>query len=121
MEHTYIPIDLKSYYASAECAARHPDPLTTNLVVADYKPGTNSISEGQVLSEPYSNDKAKIIVKEMADSLALQLLAKRLATDGLVLYVGYDRENCDKSGYTGPVHIDRYGRKVPRKFTLCSC
>lgn len=32
---TYIAIDLKSYYASAECAARHLDPLTTNLVVAD--------------------------------------------------------------------------------------
>ena len=28
-------IDLKSYYASAECCARHLDPLTTNLVVAD--------------------------------------------------------------------------------------
>lgn len=32
---TYLAIDLKSYYASAECAARHLDPLTTNLVVAD--------------------------------------------------------------------------------------
>ena len=37
MDHpkTYIAIDLKSYYASAECAARNLDPLTTNLVVAD--------------------------------------------------------------------------------------
>lgn len=35
MEKTYLAIDLKSYYASAECAARHLDPLTTNLVVAD--------------------------------------------------------------------------------------
>ena len=35
MQHTYLAIDLKSYYASAECAARHLDPLTTNLVVAD--------------------------------------------------------------------------------------
>ena len=32
---TYMAIDLKSYYASAECAARNLDPLTTNLVVAD--------------------------------------------------------------------------------------
>lgn len=32
---TYISIDLKSYFASAECAARGLDPLTTNLVVAD--------------------------------------------------------------------------------------
>ena len=35
MQRTYFAIDLKSYYASAECAARHLDPLTTNLVVAD--------------------------------------------------------------------------------------
>ena len=34
-EHTYIAIDLKSFYASAECVARGLDPLTTNLVVAD--------------------------------------------------------------------------------------
>ena len=30
-QRTYLAIDLKSYYASAECAARHLDPLTTNL------------------------------------------------------------------------------------------
>ena len=35
MQRTYACIDLKSYYASAECCARHLDPLTTNLVVAD--------------------------------------------------------------------------------------
>ena len=34
-EHTYIAIDLKSFYASAECVDRGLDPLTTNLVVAD--------------------------------------------------------------------------------------
>ena len=35
MQHTYIAIDLKSFYASVECIARNLDPLTTNLVVAD--------------------------------------------------------------------------------------
>ena len=35
MQRIFLAIDLKSYYASAECAARHLDPLTTNLVVAD--------------------------------------------------------------------------------------
>lgn len=33
--HSYIAIDLKSFYASVECKARNLDPLTTNLVVAD--------------------------------------------------------------------------------------
>ncbi len=35
MEHVYIAIDLKSFYASVECVERRLDPLTTNLVVAD--------------------------------------------------------------------------------------
>ena len=50
----------------------------------------------------------------MADSLSDQLLSKQLATDGLVLDIGYDRENCDKGLYSDPVHIDHYGRKVPK-------
>ena len=32
---TYVCIDLKSFYASVECADRGLDPFTTNLVVAD--------------------------------------------------------------------------------------
>ncbi len=34
-EHTYMAIDLKSFYASVECVAHHLDPLNANLVVAD--------------------------------------------------------------------------------------
>ena len=30
------------------------------------------------------------------------------------LDVGYDRENCDSGKYRGPVHIDHYGRTVPK-------
>ncbi len=36
MERTYIAIDLKSFYASVECVESGLNPLTTNLVVADY-------------------------------------------------------------------------------------
>ena len=38
-QHTYLAIDLKSFYASVECVDRHLDPLTTNLVVADARTG----------------------------------------------------------------------------------
>ena len=79
-----------------------------------YKPSTNSISEGLVLSCPYPYDKARIIIMEMADSLVLQLTDKGLVTDSLTLDVGYDRENCDSGKYRGPVHIDHYGRTVPK-------
>ena len=51
---------------------------------------------------------------EMADSLVLQLTDKGLVTDSLTLDVGYDRENCDSGKYRGPVHIDHYGRTVPK-------
>ena len=51
---------------------------------------------------------------EMADSLVLQLTDKGLVTDSLTLDVGYDRENCDSGKYKGPVHIDHYGRTVPK-------
>ena len=37
--------------------------------IKSYKPSTNSISEGQVLTCPYPNDKAKLIVREMAEIL----------------------------------------------------
>jgi DNA polymerase V len=89
------------------------EPCTMQEIKA-YRPSAASVSEGQVLSCPYANDKARIIVQEMADSLSNQLMSKRLTTDGLVLDIGYDRENCDKGSYHGPVHIDRYGRKVPK-------
>lgn len=79
-----------------------------------YRPETSSLSEGQVLSCPYPYDKARIIVQEMTDSLVFQLTDKGLVTDSLTLDIGYDRENCDKGIYHGPVHIDHYGRTVPK-------
>lgn len=79
-----------------------------------YKPVANSISEGQVLSCPYSFDKAKIIVAEMADTLVYRLTDKGMVTDSLTLDVGYDRENVDKGTYKGEVRTDHYGRLVPK-------
>lgn len=83
-----------------------------------YKPVSNSISSGQVLQCPYSVDKARLIVKEMADLLALDLVDKGLVTDQLVLTIGYDRESLTNpeiaGSYRGPVTVDHYGRKVPK-------
>lgn len=47
-----------------------------------YRPETNSLSEGQVLSCPYPYDRARIIVKEMTDSLVFSCTDKGLVTDG---------------------------------------
>ena len=84
-----------------------------------YKPESNSISVGQVLQGPYTVDKARLIVREMADGLVLDLVKKGLATDQMVLTVGYDIENLAKpeirARYTGPVTTDFYGREVPKQ------
>ena len=86
--------------------------------VKAYKPETNSICSGQVLQCPYTSDKARLVVQEMADMMALDLVDKGMVTDQLVLTVGYDIDNLTDSkirkSYKGPVTTDRYGRKVPK-------
>ena len=82
--------------------------------IKSYKPSTNSISEGQVLTCPYPNDKAKLIVREMAEILMFRLTEKKLVTESITLEIGYDRENVDKGGYRGLTQADRYGRIIPK-------
>lgn len=80
-----------------------------------YKPEHTSIGTGQVLSCPYDFEKARLIVKEMLDLLALALVDKGQVTDQIVLTVGYDIENLEKAGaYLEEITIDRYGRKIPK-------
>ena len=81
-----------------------------------YRPACNSISSGQVLQHPTGYAQTKLIVKEMADLLALDLVEKGLVTNQIVLTVGYDRENLtdNRIVYSGPVTVDHYGRKVPK-------
>lgn len=81
--------------------------------VKSYKPLRNSISSGQVLSRPYNYDETKLIVKEMAELLSLDLVKKDLITSKLVLEIGYDVGNISH-GYTGETKRDFYGREVPK-------
>ena len=55
-----------------------------------YKPSSSSLSTGQVLPEAYPAEKGRLVVKEMADQLVLDLVEKRLLTDQMVLSVGYE-------------------------------
>lgn len=91
------------------------EPCTIADVKA-YKPENKSIVSGQVLQCPYSFDKARLVVREMADALALDLVDKGLVTNQLVLTVGYDIENLvftqGTAAYTGAVTTDCYGRKI---------
>lgn len=81
--------------------------------IRSYRPENSSLSSGQVLQEPYEFSKARLVLKEMADLLSLDLVEKRLVTDQIVLTVGYDIESL-KNNYMGAVETDRYGRKIPK-------
>lgn len=83
-----------------------------------YRPATNSICSGQVLHCPYNYENTKLIVKEMTELLALDLVEKGLVTNQIVLEIGYDVDNLKdqeiSSLYNGEITIDKYGRKVPK-------
>jgi len=93
------------------------EPCTLKYI-KQYQPESNSLSSGQVLQSPYTWKKARVVVQEMADAAALNLVAQHLVTDQLVLTVGYDTEsltNADiRNKYQGEVSTDRYGRQVPK-------
>lgn len=83
-----------------------------------YKPESKSLSQGQVLTKPYSAAEGRIVVREMADQLSMDLVRKGLFTDQVVLDVAYDIENLRDpkiaSKYKGPIESDHYGREVPK-------
>ncbi len=90
----------KLFGVNAELLIDHAwgwEPCTIADVKA-YKPENKSIVSGQVLQCPYTFEKARLVVREMADALALDLVDKGLVTNQLVLTVGYDRENLDDPG-----------------------
>ena len=94
------------------------EPTTVEAIKA-YRPSSNSLSSGQVLHCPYETDKAKLVIREMADLLVLDLVDKGLVTDQIVLTVGYDIENMTdperRTRYHGAVETDRYGRQIPKQ------
>jgi DNA polymerase V len=81
--------------------------------IKSYKPEGHSISQGQVLSCPYTAEKGRLIVQEMADLLSLELVRKTVVCDQIVLTVGYDNEGVPHD-FDGKFEVDRYGRKIPK-------
>lgn len=93
------------------------EPTTIEAIKA-YRPSTNSLGSGQVLHQPYESDKAKLVLREMADLLVLDLVDKGLVTDQIVVTIGYDIENLTdperKKKYHGTIVKDHYGRQIPK-------
>lgn len=86
--------------------------------IKSYRPQRKSLVSGQVLQSAYTYDKTRIVVREMMELLALDLVDKGLLTNQIVLTVGYDIENLSdperRKAYKGEVTIDGYGRQIPK-------
>lgn len=109
----------KTFGINAELIIDHAwgwEPVTMD-VIKQYRPSTTSLSSGQVLHCPYDFEKGQLIVREMTDLLAQDMVRRHVVTKQVVLDIGYDRESLtgDRGrNYSGPVALDHYGRKVPR-------
>lgn len=110
----------KLFGVNAELLIDHAwgwEPCTMADIKA-YKPDASSLGSGQVLQRPYPYKEARLIVREMTELLALDLVDKGLVTDQVVLTVGYDRENLNnpeiRRQYKGAISTDHYGRKIPK-------
>ena len=86
--------------------------------VKSYRPEGHSLSNGQVLSEPYTFAKARTVVLEMTDQLVMAMVEDKVVADQMVLTIGYDTESLSnpevRKKYRGPVTDDWYGRPVPK-------
>lgn len=80
--------------------------------IKEYKSDNHSQGIGQVLSCGYTYEKAKIIVKEMAEALALDLVSKKLVGNFIVLNLSYDAVK--DGSYQGEMGSDWYGKVVPK-------
>ena len=110
----------KLFGVNAELLIDHAwgcEPCTIADIKA-YKPENSSIASGQVLQDPYTVQKAKLVMREMGEAIALDLVEKGMVTDQLTVTVGYDRENLLDPGrrerYHGPITRDPYGREIPK-------
>lgn len=65
---------------------------TTIQDIKEYAPKNNTLSSGQVLGCPYSFEDGLLVVKEMADLLALELVDRHLAASSVTMWVGYSNE-----------------------------
>ena len=105
---------------------------TDIATIKSYQPESSSLSSGQVLKEPYTADKGRLIVREMTELLVLDLVRKGVVTKQVTLTIGYDRTSIKyeyqgkklqdsiftvaKTGkrYMGKVGLDMYGRPCPK-------
>ncbi len=107
----------KLFGVNAELLIDHAwgwEPCTIKEIKA-YQPSSSSLGSGQVLHTPYTFEKTQLIVREMTELLALDLVEKDLVATQIVLTIGYDISNLSsENAYRGEIVLDAYGRKIPK-------
>lgn len=78
---------------------------TTMADIKHYKPKHNCITSGQVLMRDYTFEEGKLIIKEMADLISLELLSQNIVTGSITLHVGYSNALNMKSAH-GTTSLD---------------
>ena len=115
-EHSYYNEELlyKLFGVRAEILIDHAwgHESCTMADIKAYRPSAKSVSTGQVLSCPYSSSDGRLIVREMAELLSLDLTAKGLVSDKFTLTVGYDHNNVNRE-FHGKITYDYLGRAIP--------
>jgi len=106
----------KLFGVNAELLIDHAwgwEPCTMKAIKA-YRPKSNSFSSGQVLSEAYPFEKARIVMREMADAMALKLVSLRMVAHQVGIFVNYDTKSLEQGRYGGEIVSDYYGRPAPK-------
>ena len=91
----------KTFGIDAELLMDHARGRETVTIqdIKNYRPKENSVSSGQVLERDYSYEEGRIIAKEMAELLSLELVDKGLVTSSVTLHAGYSNRIDMKSAH----------------------
>ncbi|MCQ2545653.1 MAG: DNA repair protein [Clostridia bacterium] len=83
------------------------EPVTMADIKA-YKPSANSITSGQVLMRDYSFNEGRTVIREMMDSMCLELVNRNLVCDSVTISVGYAKS--DMPGASADAAAGAFGR-----------
>lgn len=94
---------------------------TTIEDIKSYRPKSSSLSNGQVLARDYSFEEGRLILKEMTDTLCLDMARQGLAAQSVTLMIGYSNESESKPA-AGTVSMETatnsYRIMIPRLLSL---
>lgn len=82
--------------------------------IKNYRSSAKSLGSGQVLHCAYDYEKGKIVAREMAEALALDLFQKKMVASSVTIAVCYDSSTLEIDGFDGELCSDYYGRLAPK-------